>query len=55
MTTDEIVTRLLSECPSLTAAERERAQRPFDKLYIDEASGSGSLRYAGSPTIMVKK
>lgn len=36
MTTDEIVTRLLSECPSLTAAERERAQRPFDKLYIDE-------------------
>ena len=26
-----------------------------DKLYIDEASGSGSLRYAGSPTIMVKK
>lgn len=26
-----------------------------DKLYIDEASGSGALRYVGSPAVMVKK
>ena len=26
-----------------------------DKLYIDEASGSGALRYVGSPAVMVKR
>ena len=36
MTRDEIIAKLLSECPSLTEAERTRAQSPFDELYIGE-------------------